>query len=884
MGLERMDGIRPMWEKIDQKVADVVSDNEKEPKNSPEKGAEELFALWRDYRGQIGHKDEPDKTVDPIILKKISDLKQAIAERWHNPATQAVFKENLQRSLDEQTGIKTGLDNYKDLKKQYDSDQEVQTQFYQDVFAHRQEEPDELTQINLAELSIKIKQEEDKLRRLEGENYDLAAQLSFERLKNYHEQLSQTSFIWTPSREEYFKKITEHLVVVDQNRPLLLAGETGTGKTRLARAVSQRLTGKSPYEVGEEAKTDIRPLLGSRALDADGSYINYGQLGQALTGKETSRDEKAAAGGIFYMDEMNGYPPDALRSLTKQISGRRAGEEITFAAWAGKKEKLSPNFGFLGSANLPSEKHPDRADLPVEVARELATLEVDYPPQSLDNPELYEMMLAALMDKNNRLRLSQEELAPAYKEIADAPANEKQEELDTDPAAGGTLWRFANLVGEVQKSYKGQDNVLQATDGDASYLRVAVLDPGLVLSWLSAYRKSVSREQMNLETFLAEKLNNWAEQKTYPEEDRNLLHKFINEFKISANNIHYPETVLTPAQIGALSPRVPRRIQALKEAPKPLEASLYLPSGEEILYNPATKQPTGGAIMIKNNDPSGEGWIFKGYGLKEKADQVVLENSHSGRVVLIDQQEFEKNYSRRSLIFSEKYNNQEIKLDILETRQASAAFYKSHNLTEYLGGLPQEIKFSKDGEARIKEALKMGFDTALILPAADVQQKNVELLDTEMAAKALPGLSANDQYTAPYFEDNTKTAESLNRPAKAYLLLYQSGDIPQETKGQTPNQLRPLFKKNKWDGLTLPEYLVLQRVEAEKRKNHSFDAYSTSGAASNWTWLLDTNITPSKVVYASWNPDNRRVRVGWGDSDASYSSLGARPVVVVEIL
>lgn len=876
-----------MWEAINQKTADVVSDKEKRPEDSPEKGAEELFALWRDYQrqaGQIGHRKEPDKTVDPIILKKISDLKQAIAARWHNPEIQAVFKESLQRSLDENLKTKTDLDNYKELKKEYDSDQEIQAQFYRDVFARRQEEPDELTQINLAELFVKIKGEEEKLRRLEAEDCNLAAQLSFERLKNYHEQLAQTSFIWTPSREEYFKKITEHLVVVDQNHPLLLAGETGTGKTRLARAVSQRLTGKLPYEVGEEAKTDIRPLLGSRALDAEGSYVNYGQLGQALTGKETSREEKAGPGGIFYMDEMNGYPPDALRSLTKQISGRRAGEEITFAAWAGKKEKLSPNFGFLGSANLPSEKHPDRADLPVEVARELPTLEIDYPPQSPDNPELYEMMLAALMDKNGRLRLSREELAPAYKEIADAPAQEKQEELDIRPSAGGTLWRFANLVGEVQKSYKGQNNVLQATEGEASYLRVAVLDPGLVLSWLSAYRKSVSREQMNLETFLAEKLTDWAEQKIYPEEDRNLLRKFIDEFKIDANNIRYPETVLTPAQIGALSPRVPRRIQALKEAPKPLEACLYLPSGEEVLYNPATKNPESGVVMVKNNDPSGNSWIFKGYGLKDKEDQAVLEHSDSGTVILINCREFEKNYSGRSLIFSEKYNDKEIKLDVLKTRQVSSDFYKSHNLTEYLGGLPKEIRFSKDGEARIKEALKMGFDTALVLPPFAVQQKNIELLDTELAAKVLPGLSKADQYDDPYFEDGTKTAESLNRPAKAYLLLYQSGDIPQETKGQSPDNLRPLFEKNKWNGLTLPEYLVLQRVEAEKRKNHGFDAYNNDATVSNWTWLLDTKIAPSQVVYAHWRPFNRQVGVYWLGSDYSFSKLGARPVVVVEIL
>jgi len=909
MSPEKIGGVYPIWKKIEDEAASVAPNSDfKELKDSsPESKAEELFALWRDYRRLVipeqtkfaqteSAKREKDPSYksqrfennfgtfsDPALVQKAKLLKQAIAERWHDPKTQEAFKINLEKSLSEQKETAVGRLEYEEMERAFANDTVAREEIYQEVFKHRDKDPDELTQISIAELSAKIKDERKNLSELELSSPELAARLSFERLKGYREQMAKDGFIWTPSREEYFKKIIDHLVVVNQNRPLMLTGETGTGKTRLARAVSRRLTGKNPYEVGEEAKSDIRPLLGSRGMENGETFVNYGQLGQAISGKTSSRDKNISEGGIFYMDEMNGYPADALRSLVKQVSGRRSGEEITFSAWFGNKEKLSPKFGFLGSANLPSEKHPDRVDLPVEVAREMGALEIDYPTQDEKNPELYEMMLAALMDQNGRIRLSKEELEPHYNDVVNSATNEKEEVLDADTKQGGALWRFANLVANIQKSYKGEENALTDTKADASYLRQAVLDPGLVLSWLQAYRKSASRQQINLQTFLADKLEAWSDQKLYPEEDRNLIKSFLSEFKIEKDETKFKATILSPLEIGALSPRVPRRAQLLTEAPKPLESSTYLPDGTELFYNPDSKELASGSRFKKKGGRSDYVYIFKGEGLHEHAGEAVLE-IEGGEVMFVEMSRLKKEWEPLALTYSEKVNGKEIKIDVLETRQKSEAFYKGHNLSEFVAGLPKDIKFSKAGEARIHEALKMGFDSAMIMPASAIQQKNVESLATELAKKEYSGLSAADQYTEPYFEDKTKESEPLNRPAKAYLILYQSGEVPPETKGKSPDVLRPLFKQKKWDGFTLPEYLIIQRKELEERKNHSFDAYDTNSSKSQWTWLLDTKVPPAKVVHARWDPGNRRVRVRWSGSDYSNEDLGARPVVVIEIL
>lgn len=544
---EIVNKIERAQEKASQKKGDVAF---ADTWASPEEGAEELYALWRDYNrkkigiyreavgkaGGIERTDRKNKERREALTKNVETdpslrpLQNAMRARFQNKQVRVVFERNLKRELAEKEKLAPSYENYLHQKKIKDEADMRRLELYSEIFSHRGKDPDELMLLELTDINTRIKVCEQGMRRMERENPELAARLSFERIKKYREELKKGGFIWTPSREEYFNKILEHLVIVNQNRPMLLYGETGTGKTKLAREVGKRLTGHTPYEVGEEAKTDIRPILGLRSIDKEGSYVTYGQLGQALTGKKTSRETKASPGGIFYMDEMNGYPPEGLRSLIKQLSGRRAGEEISFAAWSGHTEKLSPEFGFIGSANLPSEKHPDRADLPVEVARELSSLEVDYPPQTPDNPELYKMMLAALMDQNDRIRVPRDELEPEWKEVVDTRTETKRMELNIEPKSGGTLWRFANLVAEIQRSYKGEESALTPTLRDASYLRHAVLDPGLVLSYLQEYRKSALRSHQTLKKFLSKKISEWGSQKIYPEEDRNLIKKFQEEF------------------------------------------------------------------------------------------------------------------------------------------------------------------------------------------------------------------------------------------------------------------------------------------------------------------------------------------------------------------
>ena len=342
--------------------------------------------------------------------------------------------------------------------------------------------------------------------------------------------------------------------------------------------------------------------------------------------------------------------------------------------------------------------------------------------------------------------------------------------------------------------------------------------------------------------------------------------------------------ILTPSEIGALSPRVPRRAETLRETPKPVEARILDENGDPIAYLPeAVGEFSPDTQIIKKGDRVKRPLIFKG---RTKDGKVVLE-TEDGEGVTIAPRELEASYERSRRVYSERTKEgKEVKLDTEAVLKESVGFYEAHDLKDFLKELPKEIRLSTQSEARLREALREGFDSAMLLPSTELQKGNIDKLLGELADKQLPGLQDAEQYSQAHYmyePDTTKNATARNRPArKAYLLLYQSGPLPEETMGKTPTDLNQLFAQKKWNGLTLEEYLMLQRKEAEARKNHDFDAYSDDAKKSKWMWLLDSRV-PGGVVHACWNPWSRRVWVVWRRPGFSDPRLGARPAVVVEV-
>lgn len=179
--------------------------------------------------------------------------------------------------------------------------------------------------------------------------------------------------------------------------------------------------------------------------------------------------------------------------------------------------------------------------------------------------------------------------------------------------------------------------------------------------------------------------------------------------------------------------------------------------------------------------------------------------------------------------------------------------------------------FSPSVKKKIEKYKKEGFTEIYTVDSSISIEKACGLADYENAAWL-------------YEKDNIINGNHTKRPQK-YLLLYTK-DVPQETKGKTATELSEMFKQKNWLGFTLYEYLLVQRFEFEKRKDHSFDTYDSDSQKSQWTWLLDSRVSSGsdrRVVYAGWHPGYHRVDVIWRDVGDSNPALGARPAVVIPL-
>ena len=252
--------------------------------------------------------------------------------------------------------------------------------------------------------------------------------------------------------------------------------------------------------------------------------------------------------------------------------------------------------------------------------------------------------------------------------------------------------------------------------------------------------------------------------------------------------------------------------------------------------------------------------------------------------------------------------NETVELNLVDTLNQSKKLYQQFNLPTFADALPSNLQIDQPIPDRqnqtarevIKQAMRgeyggIVFDKAMIIPSVATQepedsdpnikeQKRQQVL-TDLRTNLVDNNKlAND--VDPYY--NEKALQNpLSEPAKklrqkAYLVLYSSDPIP--CKGLTFPQAQAEFTQNNWNGLTLPEFLILQAQEQNSSHNHDFIAYDSNNAQkSNWSWLLDTAVGSSDCVDAGWYPGYRRVRVDWYDSGDCHDRLGARSAVVVPI-
>ncbi|MBI5470059.1 AAA family ATPase [Candidatus Kaiserbacteria bacterium] len=182
-------------------------------------------------------------------------------------------------------------------------------------------------------------------------------------------------------------------------KPIFLHGSTGTGKTSLARRAAESMSGKSPEmiycnpqtrESNIWGKTGIRPAGGGAIETVD----IFGPLARAMQ-----------EGKPVIFDEFTALPREQMVAI-KGIFNAKPGDSVNIVG--NGRVTIAHGFQMIFTANLKSEKNPERQELPPEIAREFEqnNLEIFYTPKH----EAYDIMLARLMRFDGSVQMSWHDL------------------------------------------------------------------------------------------------------------------------------------------------------------------------------------------------------------------------------------------------------------------------------------------------------------------------------------------------------------------------------------------------------------------------------------------------------------------------------------------
>jgi hypothetical protein len=470
----------------------------------------------------------------------------------------------LLRHQQEKEQINGTYEEFKTIEHNLEEQRGKLISLLSEMFKRSGQEPKPSHLAKRALLESKVADLEEKLEATKQKNPDVAALIEYDTVKEYTDQLRTTGFIWTKSRQRLLQEVLQGALT---SRPVVaMMGETGTGKTALARAASLELSSREPERtVGGDQEKFVR-LLASPAIEQGRSYYEYGPVLRAMTGKSSSIDNQPSkGGGIFFDDEFNTRSTSVQRQILKFVAEARPGRTVSVPGTP-LTVTVESGFLYLAAGNPPSERY-EREETGIETKREFAgnVINVEYLEQSKDNPELYQVMLASLMDQKTwRLTaVTKEEVAPVWL-TKDAATGEFH--LDEDPKHGGYLYRFANAWSELNKAFSHKDTVLHAQNPAQPkakyYLFTFILDAGVVLSWLDQYKASPRDRKEHLSLFFRKKLEKYLSQ--FPEDEQTIVREYFKHFNIlstelNLDDISKPEAkVLTPKDIGYLNPNVPR--------------------------------------------------------------------------------------------------------------------------------------------------------------------------------------------------------------------------------------------------------------------------------------------------------------------------------------
>ena len=883
---------------------------------SPAQRAESMWAVFNNIM-KTAHKlrwENPEEKVSEDELNELRIGLGAIKGLYEDEEVKKVYLDNYQRHIQESESINGDLEKFKSLKRTVSGEENLLDDYTRRIFGRRGKTT-EIDRLLFKTSKSKLHESREKMKELLGSNAELRALNQYESIKSYAEQSRKEGYMWLPSRRKFFEDFEEAVIF---GRPLLVFGESGTGKTELIKAASVKLTGQIAGETSGK-NTRLQDLIAKSAIVGDNTFYNYGEIGRAATGMKTTLDEKRRdEGRLVIDDEFNLLPQAEQIERVARIASWKPGRKIMLPQ-VNEEVEIAPNFLYCASVNLASEKYAGgRSDIPLEVMRKFHKTEVGF----FSREEIYDAMQASLLDENNRMRAAKGEISPAFDEKEESRTvvrdgqevkqnvrlwelKEQEEIAGKIAMAGGFIWRLSGVIDELNKSITHQETVLKSK-GEGQYLNKVLMDIGRITEWMKNY--VVSEDKVSLEQFVVEQIRNqFSEMGSFSKEDRDLTKEFFAYYGIDLTSEKERPAgdfeIMTPRDIGLLSPRV-KYEKVVSEEPIITDAYFITAEGKRVEYRiekfglgekervprqiyTDTRQNIVVKFLGVNKETGGP--VYQPY-KKEAGEVEVREESFSSMI-------------KTKWINPETHSEQGIEVDFEKSLSEQKSFYKDKLNLEIN---ESEVKaIWKKNYAEIQaEMEKYGYDSIIIIPNNLPEE---ETLNRKLIEGIKETVGSNKKKVEATFQGNNFTsggsfAGVRNSYSSEYRLVLthsvqslEDHHIFKNTRNKNIMDVTGLAEsevnrriasgeklpvdceieidgqafKIQAEGQSLEEYMVQQALFFEKTGQH-LDSKSNS-----YAWLLKS-FSGSRVVGSGWNPGSRRLDVGADVSSRSAGVLGLR--------
>ena len=872
-----------------------------------------IFKLREKSVKKLGTKEKERLRLSLGIVKKL----------YQSEEVKEKYLEAYQRHIQEAESINGNFERYKSLKREIKDVRSVSDEQAKQVFSQRGGSINEVDLLMAETGRMQLKGKQQELKELVDTDPELGALVQYENLKSYAEQLRNEKFIWTPSRMELLEETEEASL---SGHPVLLSGESGTGKTRLVEQVALKLTGQINNETpGKDVR--FQDLIAKPKISPDGgTYYEYKEIGEAATGRSSTLDKVSQhAGRIVADDEFNLLPEAEQTERLARIATWTPGKKVRMPV-TNQEVNIADNFLYCAMVNLASERYT-RKKIPPEVLRKFAKVDVDYPIQTEDDPEIYEMMLAAIMDENGRIRVPKGDIDPKY--TYDQKPNiierdgqsikqtigtrelimQEEDENGQKIMAGGFLWRLSNALNEINKSFSRKETVLKSK-GEAQYLKDMIIDIGTILGWMKEY-STVGRNK-NLEVFFCEKIQKqFLAREAYTADDRKLVKEFLKYYDIDVDK--KPEErktkefeIMTVLEIGLLSPRV-RYEKVIAEEPIVTESYYMTPEGKRIeyrieKYQEGDREFSPGQVFVRT-DPAGKRYAEQFMGVRKDTGDPVIKPYKQEIKPPKEETKAVAPVAKASWKNPETQIEQELEIDFEKNLAEQKTFYKNRLNLEINESEARAVWKKNFAEIRA-EISKLGYDSILIVPdnlpdEEVLNQKIIETMEENVGGTrkkvAATWQGSNFQNGGSFAgvrssyspEYKIVLTHSVNDPEDHPVLKCTRNKNIMDVTSMTEQEVgRRITNGEKLpvdceieidgkkvriqaEGQSLKEYMIQQAMHFEKTGQH------LDSKSSSYAWLLKS-FSGSRVVGSRWLPGGRRLAVNANDASYRHGYLGLR--------